>query len=470
MRSKNIAGIYDILNSSLLIDRARPEYISPCGGKRYMKKIAPFLVALGMFMSISVAQAAQGTFDTDLHFGIRGSASVAQLQRFLAAQGLYSGPITGNFFSLTNKAVAAFQKQYGITPSLGYFGSKTRSRVNAIVSTTGGGGKPEVSSGAHGRVTVNSKTKTQRYLRIFYYREGKDARASLFAHPHAIDVLAPQSYSFDSNGALHGGVESDILTFAKGHDIKVMPLVTNKNFSKDALAILDNPKEQEGAIKALIDEGQKQKFWGWQFDLEGMDASYRDRYSQFIQQASRELRQNDLVASVAVVAQISSDPNDYPRDLWRRIIGVYDYAALAKESDFISVMSYDNPDSKGPIAGYAWVKRVIDHSLQFIPKEKLSLGIPFYYWKWDDARGKLVGIGGYEGIANTLKIHHPALEYSIKEQSPFIRYTVKGKHYTLWYENARSIKKKLELISSYHLYGFSAWVLGAEVPNVYNVI
>ena len=421
----------------------------------------PLVFGLCILTSFSVVQAEQTGFDTNLQFGSSGR-NVTHLQQFLADQGVYAGPITGNFFSLTNKAVVAFQKQHEITPSGGYFGPKTRSVANTLLSTDSGNNNI--------RVGANSKTKTQRYVRIFYYREGKHARASLWTHPRAIDVLAPQSYSFNSDGALHGGVEPVVLSFAKENNIKVMPLVTNKNFGKNALAILDNPAEQDGAIKALVDEGQKQKFWGWQFDFEGMDASYRDKYSQFIQKASKELKRNNLVVSVAVVAQISSNPSDYPKDLWQRVVGVYDYAALAKDVDFVSMMSYDDPGSKGPIAGYGWVKKVIDYSLQSIPKEKLSLGIPLYYWKWDDAREKLVGIGGYEGIANTLKKHHPALEYSIKEQSPFIRYTVKRKHYTLWYENARSIKKKLDLISAYQLQGFSAWVLGAEVPNVYKVI
>ena len=105
--------------------------------------------------------------------------------------------------------------------------------------------------------------------------------------------------------------------------------------------------------------------------------------------------------------------------------------------------------------------------MTLVPKEKLSLGVPFYYWKRDDETQKIVGIGGYDGIKNVLKQPKVVAGYSIQEQAPFLRYSIKGKKYTLWYENGRSVKKKIELVKSYGLHGFSAWALGLEVPSVY---
>jgi spore germination protein YaaH len=68
------------------------------------------------------------------------------------------------------------------------------------------------------------------------------------------------------------------------------------------------------------------------------------------------LQKNNLKLSVAVIAQVSENPDDYPNNLWQRIIGVYDYSRLSFSSDFISIMSYDDPNSIGPVAGYAWLR------------------------------------------------------------------------------------------------------------------
>ena len=305
-------------------------------------------------------------------------------------------------------------------------------------------------------------------LRIFYFRDNQKARASLFAHPRSIDVLAPQSYSIDDAGALSGIIKDDILTFAKKHNIKVMPLVTNGSFSKKtAEAILDDMMKQDIAINSLIAEAEKQGYWGWQIDFEGMDASYKDKYSAFVKRMGEAMSAHKIIFSVAVVAQISSNPEDYPNDLWNRIVGAYDYGPLASSADFISVMAYDSPQSTGPVAPYPWLDQVINYSLRSVPANKLSLGIPFYYWKWNDASGKLVDIGGYSGIKNTLKRSHIILGYSKADQAPFIKYAVKKVPYTVWYENSKSIAQKIKLIKQYKLQGFSGWVLGLESPSVY---
>lgn len=72
------------------------------------------------------------SFNRDLYYGMRGDMDVTFLQEFLRGQGVYDGPVTSNFFSLTREGVAQFQIKEGIEPSAGYFGPKTRARANEI--------------------------------------------------------------------------------------------------------------------------------------------------------------------------------------------------------------------------------------------------------------------------------------------------------------------------------------------------
>ena len=316
-----------------------------------------------------------------------------------------------------------------------------------------------------------TKASSYSYIRIFYYREGPLARESLFTYPSSIDVLAPQSYSFDGSGNLSGKINANILSFAKKNKIKIMPLVTNGNFSKAVYqAILDDTAKQDLAIKSLIDEAKKKEYWGWQLDFEQMDVSYRDKYSAFADKAYNALKKENLVFSIAVIAQVSNNPNDYPNDLWQKTIGVYDYMALAAAADFISVMSYDDPESEGPVVEYTWLKRVLDYSMKLIPNEKLSLGIPLYYWQWNNETGARVGIGGRQGIYNVFNKHKVSTYYSADLEAAYLTYWQKAKQYTIWYENAQSVAKKIELIEQYHLHGFSAWALGLELPSIFNVV
>jgi len=73
-----------------------------------------------------------GGFDKNLRFGIKGDADVLTLQATLTREGVYRGPITGNFLNLTRIAVKDFQKKYGIEQT-GFVGPLTRTKLSELV-------------------------------------------------------------------------------------------------------------------------------------------------------------------------------------------------------------------------------------------------------------------------------------------------------------------------------------------------
>jgi len=100
-----------------------------------MKKALGFLVSV-LILAPFIAFAA---FPNDLQYGSKGEG-VIELQEFLTAQGVYNGPVTGNFYSLTLNAVKKFQTAQSITPVSGYWGPKSRGVANKILSLQSSGG------------------------------------------------------------------------------------------------------------------------------------------------------------------------------------------------------------------------------------------------------------------------------------------------------------------------------------------
>lgn len=398
-------------------------------------------------------------FTRPLSRGISGS-DVAALQRYLiSASFLSSGSDTGYYGPLTYAAVKKLQcalgvvcPQGGAAEGYGVFGGAT---IRALT----------------GRDLPAAPHQPKKYVRLFYYKDGPLARASLFAHPDFIDVLAPQAYSVDETGALSGSIPPAVAGFAKNHAIALMPLLTNDGFGKEAYqAILDDPAKERSLVAALVAEAERNGYLGWQIDFEQMDAAYRDRFSAFAADAAAALRRSGLELSVAVVAKVSDNPADYPNNLWQTLIGAYDYGALASSTDFVSVMSYDDPSSKGPVAGLGWFSKVLAYSEARIPAQKLSIGIPLYYWQWSDETGKRIGIGGREGIQNVLNRHRVSVHWSAAEQTPYLHYWNRARGYTIWYENEGSVARKIALLRRSGLFGFSAWALGLELPTVYGAM
>jgi len=95
---------------------------------RKLNKIARIVLLLVLVPFMAGAS----IFQRDLFWGIANDEDVRTLQKFLHNQGVYSGPVTGNFFSLTRGAVKKFQERESIAPALGYFGPQTRGRANEL--------------------------------------------------------------------------------------------------------------------------------------------------------------------------------------------------------------------------------------------------------------------------------------------------------------------------------------------------
>lgn len=95
-----------------------------------MKNLKGILI---LSLIIFIPLAAKASLDKNLYYGLQNDPQVIELQEFLTEQGVYSGPITGNFFSLTLKAVKQFQTQQDL-PQTGYFGVLSRQKANDILT------------------------------------------------------------------------------------------------------------------------------------------------------------------------------------------------------------------------------------------------------------------------------------------------------------------------------------------------
>ncbi len=97
-----------------------------------------FLIGAALWILPAAALAA--SFDRDLYFGIARDPDVTRLQEFLRDEGVYDGPVTGNFLTLTREGVKNFQRREGIEPIAGYFGPFTRAKTNDLLSQKIAGG------------------------------------------------------------------------------------------------------------------------------------------------------------------------------------------------------------------------------------------------------------------------------------------------------------------------------------------
>lgn len=307
--------------------------------------------------------------------------------------------------------------------------------------------------------------------KIFYMSQGKEKEgiASIKKNADKIDILAPQYFSVTGKMKIAGKINANLAKVISQQKLKVMPLIVNAGFSQSLMhKLLTSPADQEAVAIGLVYIAKKHNYIGWQFDFENISYLDKDLYSKFVEKTAEVLHKNNLILSVAAVTR-TCDYED--TNAFRNWGGVFDYARIAKAADFISLMTYDDPNSVGPVASVPFINKVLAYVEDKIPPEKLSFGVPLYYWRWSTDPVKKVTAGGtYSKLLNIMSNFQHNLGFSEALGASWLTYYYQNKQYNVWYQDKRSFDNKLDIIKKNNFRGFSAWVLGVEDPGIWSAL
>lgn len=326
-----------------------------------------------------------------------------------------------------------------------------------------------------------SPLRAQGAERLFYYVDTETSWDDFVRHVDQITIVAPQTYAVDSIGVVYGDVDPMVLALARQHHVKVMPLVVDQGFNQPMLRrLLADTVAQARATHALVDLCRRNGYYGIQFDIEDLSIQDGARFTRWYADAARALHAAGFAISIAIVPRASdlAGPTTYHEwiyDSWR---GAYDLPALARVSDFVSWMTYDQHTTRtppGPVAGIPWMRATTEYALKVIPPEKLSLGIPLYSYHWfvqaDPTTVRRAGVAGatvsYAWGAHLIQRDGGTIQWDARNEVPFGVAERGAINEWVYLEDARSFKAKLALMRELKLRGFSAWGLGHEDGGIW---
>jgi GH18 family chitinase len=153
---------------------------------------------------------------------------------------------------------------------------------------------------------------------------------------------------------------------AHRRDVKVLFSIGGGSKQKQYKKLL-NDEYRPALVNNLVAEAIKYNIDGIDVDLEGSDID--DNYENFVIELGQALRAHDKLLTAAIAIYYKDQLSD---------------RALA-QYDFVNVMSYDRtgpwrPEKPGPHAAYEHAVEDLDYfgNVRNIPKEKMTLGVPFY--------------------------------------------------------------------------------------------
>lgn len=284
-----------------------------------------------------------------------------------------------------------------------------------------------------------------------------------------LTYLAPFNYRVNRDGTLIAPPLDNFATIANKNNAALMLVVTNLEegaFSAElGSLIVRDENVQETLLKQIIQTAQSVGFGDVHFDLEFLPPADKEAYNTFLRKAKSRLADAGLLMSTALAPKTSAEQQGE----WYE---AHDYAAHGEIADFVVLMTYEWGYSGGPplaVSPLNNVREVVEYALTEMPANKIMLGQNLYGYDWTlpfEPGGEYARALSPQQAILLARDNNVAIEYDQKSQAPFFFYTDdEGNRHEVWFEDARSIQAKFDLIKELNLRGISYWKLGLAFPQ-----
>lgn len=284
-----------------------------------------------------------------------------------------------------------------------------------------------------------------------------------------LTFLGMFSYQVHRDGSLTAPQTDDILQIARNGGVTNALVVSNLEdyaFNADlAHALFVDEIAQNQLFGNLIQIANDEGYGEIHFDFELLHPEDRELYTNFLRKARDRFHQAGFKISAAVAPKSS--------DVQTGIYGAHDYAALGEILDYVMLMTYEwgytysDPQAVSPIQP---VRNVVSYAASVMPREKIFLGQNLYGYDWTAPFPPQGGppakaISPQQAIALALE-RKAEIQYDMQAQAPYFHYyDDRGLLHEVWFEDARSIQAKYDLMKELDIGGIMYWKLGLSFPQ-----
>lgn len=280
-------------------------------------------------------------------------------------------------------------------------------------------------------------------------------------HTH-LDAIAHFAYRLGDDASLQGELNPALICESSAYGVSPLVLIHNFNGQifdpKPLRSLLSSSALQECFMQSLLNL-LPSGVAGVHIDFEGMEAAYRVAYISFLESLRATLHTRGFLLTIAVPAKHSE---------WEA--PGYDFAAIGRTCDAITLMTYDEHYSggeAGPIASLPWMTQALDYAIQFIPHQKILIGIPVYGYDWSNEQTQMIAM---KDIPTLIKQTGARILWSNPAVEPYFYYWQERTRHTVWFESELSAKIRLGFVKSYRLRGIAIWRLGYETNRFWQAV
>ncbi|QSO47193.1 glycosyl hydrolase family 18 protein [Alicyclobacillus mengziensis] len=214
-------------------------------------------------------------------------------------------------------------------------------------------------------------------------------------------------------------------------------------------------------LRIVLEKGYK----AVTIDFESLHEGDRAAFVEFLRELSIRLRPLRIPSIVCLMPITEQLPYEAP------IIQAYDYAGIAANADFVMLMSYNwswPGGPPGPIASLKLVDANIRYALARMSRTQILLGLVRYGYDWalPYQQGETTGTFAVQTVVELAMKNQLPITFDMQSLTPSFSYwDTQGRPHVVWFEDARSIQLKLQLVRKYDLAGIAAWELSEHFPQ-----
>ena len=333
---------------------------------------------------------------------------------------------------------------------------------------------PNTSSIASSQVSSSESVSSE----VAVTHQDVDAYIADFAFKKGFDVFKKYSSSFKTitpvwftldpkqkDGLATKAATNDktLIAYCKTNNIDLIPSISSfvyEDFSK----ILNDPTKLEAHTSAIVNYAVKNSYAGIDMDYENVEEGMKDQYEAFMTDLSGRLKKENKKLVITVLSKDFITENSTPT---RRN---QDWVFLSTLADTIRIMVYDytTPIKKSyAVTPIFWMEDVARYAESKIPKEKISIGLPEYGYRYDQD-GNKTPITYTDILAYRKKSGLVSDVLDSETGEKLLTYKENGKTYEAWYTDYEVDKKRRDLLMSIGIGKIFYWRLGDEDTRIFS--
>ncbi|MGB4438438.1 MAG: LysM peptidoglycan-binding domain-containing protein, partial [Sedimentibacter sp.] len=283
------------------------------------------------------------------------------------------------------------------------------------------------------------------------------------------------TYGITNEGELIDIEDEELIKIARDFGVAPLMLISTLTeegtFSNElAHVILNDENIQDNLIENVLETLKEKQYYGLDIDFEYVLPEDREAFINFISKVTTRLNAEGFQVFTALAPKISSTQEGL-------LYEAHDYPAIGDASNKVLLMTYEWGYTYGPamaVAPVDKVREVLDYAVTEIDRDKIYMGIPNY--GYDFIMPFVEGVSKADSVSNVEAVDLAAtvganIQYDEVSKAPFFTYyDNQGRQHRVWFEDARSIQEKLNLITEYDFEGTGVWNIMRYFPQNWLVL